>query len=62
MNLFIEICYCFYDEWIEEDKENIVKNVLKFFWRVIYYLEVKIGFLNDLNGFFYFNGKFYFFY
>lgn len=61
MNLPTEIRYRPYDEWTEEDKENIVKNVSKSPWRATYHLEAKTGLLNDPNGFSYFNGKFHLF-
>lgn len=62
MNLPTEIRYRPYDEWTEEDKENILKNVSKSPWRATYHLEAKTGLLNDPNGFSYFNGKFHLFY
>ncbi|HHV3343773.1 TPA: sucrose-6-phosphate hydrolase, partial [Streptococcus agalactiae] len=50
MNLPTEIRYRPYDEWTEEDKENILKNVSKSPWRATYHLEAKTGLLNDPNG------------
>ncbi|MGT2846602.1 sucrose-6-phosphate hydrolase [Streptococcus massiliensis] len=51
-----------YEDWTQEEIEQIKKNIEQSPWRATYHVEPKTGLLNDPNGFSYFNGKWVVFY
>ena len=51
-----------YEDWTEEEKQAVSKNMATSPWHTHYHVEPKSGLLNDPNGFSYFDGKWILFY
>ena len=51
-----------YEEWTQEELQQIKENIAKSPWRASYHVEPHTGLLNDPNGFSYFDGKWVVFY
>ncbi len=51
-----------YEDWTQEEIQNIKKNMAQSPWHTHYHVEPKTGLLNDPNGFSYFDGKWVLFY
>ncbi|MBB5182368.1 sucrose-6-phosphate hydrolase [Catenisphaera adipataccumulans] len=62
MNLPTKIRYRRYEDWSDEEKQNIQKKVSASPWHAIYHVEPRTGLLNDPNGFCFFDGRYHLFY
>ena len=51
-----------YEDWTQEELQQIKENIAKSPWRANYHVEPQTGLLNDPNGFSYFDGKWVVFY
>ncbi len=54
--------YKHYEDWTQEEVQQIKENIAKSPWRANYHVEPQTGLLNDPNGFSYFDGKWVVFY
>ena len=54
--------YRLYQDWTQEEIQNIKENMSQSPWHTHYHVEPKTGLLNDPNGFSYFDGKWVVFY
>ena len=51
-----------YEDWTQDEVQQIKENIAKSPWRASYHVEPQTGLLNDPNGFSYFDGKWIVFY
>ena len=51
-----------YEDWTQEELQQIKEKIAQSPWRASYHVEPRTGLLNDPNGFSYFNGKWVLFY
>lgn len=51
-----------YEDWTQEEIQQIKENIAQSPWRASYHVEPQTGLLNDPNGFSYFDGKWVVFY
>ena len=51
-----------YEDWTQEEVQQIKENIAKSPWRASYHVKPQTGLLNDPNGFSYFDGKWVVFY